>query len=188
MKRPRRAAVAAALLHDRKRRQDNKPKSTRQRIEGTDFDPFAITRWRVVAGGRPGYLVKTPMRRGPVGWFITCRYCAREFESRGWAYCPLCMDLPAEERRARPVVSDQHCQNCGSGIPKRRRTDAKYCSNRCAKAAANARSYHGSGDPKFSRDTREIRQQNQAPKNALIGPSDFPINVIGGYRWPGRSP
>jgi len=92
--------------------------------------------------------------------------------------------LSAEERRGCPVVSDRDCQNCGSGIPKRRRTDAKYCSDRCAKAVANARSYHGSGDPKFSRDTREIPQQKQAPKNVIIGPSDFPINVIGGRRLP----
>jgi hypothetical protein len=29
------------------------------------FDPFKVTRWRVIAGGDPGYLVATPMRRVP---------------------------------------------------------------------------------------------------------------------------
>jgi hypothetical protein len=42
---------------------------------------------------------KTPMRRGAVGWFIACRCCGREFESRGLAFCESCMALPAEERR-----------------------------------------------------------------------------------------
>src|SRR5262249_38707600 len=40
----------------------------------------------------------------------------------------------------------------------------------------------GSAHPKFRGDTREILQQNQAPKNVLIGPSDWPINLIGGDR------
>jgi hypothetical protein len=178
------SALADAILRDRERRKSKVLQKPTRTCVTDDFDPFSVQRWRVVAGGNPGYLPKTPMRKGPIGWFIACGCCAREFESKGWRYCSACIELPAEERRARPVVSDRHCQNCGSGIPKRRRTDAKYCSNRCAKAAANARSYHGSGDPKFSRDTHEIPQQNQAPKNVLIGPSDFPINVIGGYRFP----
>jgi len=34
----------------------------------------------------------------PEGCFIACQCCAREFESFGWAYCPTCMEVPAEER------------------------------------------------------------------------------------------
>src|SRR5262249_25767422 len=34
------------------------------------------------------------------------------------------------------------------------------------------------------RPPREILQQNQGSKNVLIGPNDYPINVIGGYKFP----
>jgi hypothetical protein len=71
-----------------------------------DFNPFDFTRWRSIAGGDPGYLPKTPMRMGPVGWFIRCRACAVEFESKGWAYCPTCMDLPAEARRRDGIAAE----------------------------------------------------------------------------------
>ena len=54
------------------------------------FDPFKPTRWRVVAGGDPGYLVTTPMRRGAGGWFIACQGCRQEFESEGLRCCARC--------------------------------------------------------------------------------------------------
>jgi hypothetical protein len=92
--------LADALLQDRRRRQDNKPKPTRRRIDGADFDPFAFTRWRAVAGGDRGHLARSSMQRSPVGWSVDCQRCRREFESKGWACCPKCMELPAEERRA----------------------------------------------------------------------------------------
>jgi hypothetical protein len=89
--------LAAAILRDRERRNQKPAAFVRRRDD--DFDPFAFTHWRVVAGGDPGYLPRTAMRRGPTGWFIACWCCAREFESRGWAYCSSCMDLTAEARR-----------------------------------------------------------------------------------------
>jgi hypothetical protein len=96
--------LAEQLLRDRERHRDSsRTVSTRPRAVGSDFDPFAVTRWHVIAGGNPGYLVKTPMRRGPVGWFIACGACAREFESKGLSYCPDCMNLPAEARRSERV-------------------------------------------------------------------------------------
>jgi|SRR6516162_2648160 hypothetical protein len=93
--------LADALLQDRKRRQDNKPKTARQRIEGESFDPFAPTRRRVVARGDsgPGYLPRSAMRMGPVGWFGlrppegACWHCRAEFESRGLGYCSKCLEL-----------------------------------------------------------------------------------------------
>jgi hypothetical protein len=95
--------IEQAIIADRLERQNNdKPASvSRPKVEGSDFDPFAYTRWRVVAGGDPGYLPKTPMRRAATGWFVECRCCAREFESKGLAYCPKCMDESPEVRRAR---------------------------------------------------------------------------------------
>ena len=57
---------------------------------------------------------RTRMRKGPVGWFIECQCCAREFESKGWAYCPTCMELSADQRRANhPAASDRPCQRPG---------------------------------------------------------------------------
>jgi hypothetical protein len=111
------AALADAILRDRERRKFKVQQKPTRTCVTDDFDPFSVQCWRVVAGGDPGCLPKTPMRKGPI-------VCAREFESKAWRYCSACIELPAEERRARPVVSDRHCQNCGSGIPKRRRTDA----------------------------------------------------------------
>jgi hypothetical protein len=180
--------LAEQLLRDRADRAARKTPRTGNatKAERIEFDPFRITRWRVIAGGDPGYLVKTPMRRGPVGWFIACGHCGAEFESKGWKYCPSCMELPAEERRDKPAPSERRCQapGCNAAIPRRRRVGAKYCTDRCAKAAENARGYQGSAPPKFRGDTREILQQNQGAKNVLIGAYDFPINVIAGHRFP----
>jgi hypothetical protein len=176
--------VADAILRDRQRQRPARSVS-RERPEGADFDPFAITRWRVIAGTNPGYLVKTPMRRGPVGWFIACGYCGAEFEPKGWRCCPSCMRLPAEQRRAKPAPSGRQCQVCDGMIPKRSRADAKFCSPECKKRLANARSYQGSAHPQFSTPRGEILQQKQGPKSVLIGPTDWPIGAVGGRRFPG---
>jgi hypothetical protein len=62
-----------------------------------DLNPFKITKWRVIAGGNPGYRPpSTPMRRGPVGWHIACAGCHREFQSQGLRCCS-----PDCERRLR---------------------------------------------------------------------------------------
>ena len=88
-------AIKADLLADKR-------KAKRQRTEspGSDFDPYSVTCWRVIAGGDPGYLPETTMSKSGDGWQVKCRCCFREFESTGLAYCPLCEELPAEERRA----------------------------------------------------------------------------------------
>jgi hypothetical protein len=181
--------LAEALRRDRerrKRRKRHKPQTQQPTVSraAPDFDPFSVRRWRVVAGGDPGYLVKTPMRSGPVDWFIACGHCGAEFESKGWKYCPTCMELSAEERRSKPALSDRMCLRCSRPIPVRRRADAKYCCARCAKTAENGRKLSQGAHPQFRGDTREITQQNQGPKNVLVGPGDFPINVIGGQQFP----
>ena len=183
-KKSRSQALTDSLLRDRAERAARKANRCSIKIERGDFDAFEPTRWRVIAGDDPGYLVATPMRRGSVGRFLACDHCGTKFESNGWRYCSACMDLPAEERRSKPAPSDRPCQRCGQPVPLRRRADAKYHSEKCAKAAENARSYQGSAQPKFRGDTREILQQNQGPKKFLIGPNDYPINVIGGYKFP----
>jgi hypothetical protein len=123
-------ALAEQLLRDRAERAARKAAriaAAPAKTERVEFDPFAVTRWRVVAGGDPGYLVRTPMRRGPVGWFVACRACAREFESKGWAYCPDCMALPAEERRDQPKKAGPQCQGpgCGKRLSIHARADAR---------------------------------------------------------------
>jgi len=135
--------LAESLLRDRAEH-EAKPKPVRAKadIEGSGFDPFAYTRWRVVAGGDPGYLVKTPMRRGPIGWHLFCKACGQEFESKGWAYCPTCMDIPAEERRAiKPIASGRLCQapGCENFIPRMARADTVYCSKACREKAHRLR-------------------------------------------------
>src|SRR5262249_38496683 len=126
---------------------------------------------------------------GPVG-FVACGHCGAEFESKGWKYCPTCMELPAEDRRSAPAVTDRQCQapSCVRLISRRRRADAKYCDDKGAQAAENARSYQGSRHLRFRGDRGDFLQQYQGPKNVLIGPTDFPINVIGGYRFPQAKP
>jgi hypothetical protein len=149
-----------ALLRDRADRavRTRKITSTRAASEGVDFDPFAHTRWRVVAGDNPGHPVAMPMRRGPVGWFIACRACAVEFESKGSAYCPDCMAMPAEERRRRalaPAELPDHPEPTNSSVRP---------SNRISTL------------------------ENVHKTQPLIGPQDFPINVISGRRLPQEGP
>jgi hypothetical protein len=82
---------------------------------------------------------KTPMRMGPVGFYVHCQGCNAEFESKGWAYCPTCMELPAEERHAmKPAFSGRMCQapRCENAIPRAARKGAKYCSKACRQRAS----------------------------------------------------
>src|SRR5262245_1263978 len=97
-KKSRTQALTESLLRDRAERAARKASRGSIKIERGDFYAFSVTRWCVIAGGDAGHLVKTPMRMGKVGWLIQCRACA-VFESKGWAYCPACMALPADERR-----------------------------------------------------------------------------------------
>jgi hypothetical protein len=159
-RRSRAAALAKDLLRDRAERAARKAEAAaKPAVDKGEFDPFPVTRWRVITpnGGNPGYLPKTPMRRGPVGWFIACQHCGAEFESKGWAYCPTCMDLPAEARRR---------ERAPAGLPD---------------SLQPTRS-HGRPSPSVS--TPETAQKTQC----LIGPQDFPINIVGGQRLPQEGP
>jgi hypothetical protein len=119
------------------------------------FDPFKVTRWRVIAGD-PGYLVATSMtpvkhKDQPGGWRVARRGCGKPFESRGWAYCSRdCKHLSAERtaNRAAIVEADMDlpakppCQapGCRHTIPvwrKGRRVSSKtrFCSDVCRSRA-----------------------------------------------------
>jgi hypothetical protein len=78
------------------------------------FDPYQVTKWRVIAGPDPGYLPTTPMQQGAEGFYIHCKACNAHFESKGLAYCADCMKLPAEERHAIARLCWPHVS--GSGV------------------------------------------------------------------------
>jgi hypothetical protein len=94
------------------------------------------------------------------------------------------MELPAEERRGAPPTAWRSCQvpGCDGRISPQRRSDARYCEAHSAGRNASKLPTPPTGQ-KYE-DTREIHQQNQLGFSALIAPSDFPINIIGGYRFP----
>jgi hypothetical protein len=115
-----------------------------------DLDPFKITKWRVIAGGNPGYLPSTPMRRGKVVWYITCAGCQREFESKGLRCCSTDCERRLRERGENLALMSEvgmeltttkpTCQECGRNIPvwrngRRVPQGTKFCSPRCARRA-----------------------------------------------------
>jgi hypothetical protein len=192
-KKTRAGALAERLLRDRAERAARKAVRTTAAAAKTDhveFDPFAVPRWRVIAGGDPGYLVQTPTRRGPIGWFISCQCCGGEFESKSWAYCPTCMELPAEERREQPKKAGRQCQGpgCGERLSIHARADARYCSVACRKAASRDKTASGlpnTAPPEMSQlEGSELRIK----RASLIGPKSFPINIVGGFRFPQAGP
>jgi hypothetical protein len=154
------------------------------------FDPFKVTRWRVIAGGDPGYLVATPMTRvsgrkrddGEIrgGFRVGCRCCGKQFESLGLAYCPACMKLPTRERMrpGRPCAAP----GCSGFVPIRRpggkrvRADAKYCAHHST--GGNLVKVGRPGKCPKDGHTPKIPQQGQSVKNALIGPCDSPIGAL----------
>jgi hypothetical protein len=152
------AALAESLLRDRAERKARKPVRAAQ-SERDDFDPFEFTRWRIVRDKGeppfgPGYLPRTSMRPGSVGWFIECRSCGDEFESKGWAFCPTCMEMPADERRA-----------CRKALERSETVGATgHASARSAEPA-----------PLPQRVGTEIIEEFPP----LFGPSDFPTILIG---------
>lgn len=132
--------LAAQLLEDRERHA-GRTRQRRDRPPGSDFDPFGIGCWQVIAGGDPGYLVATPMRKGPDGFYIACRACGVSFESKGIAYCATCAALPIEERLAlKPAFQGRMCQapGCENFIDREKRANIQFCSPACTQRARRA--------------------------------------------------
>jgi hypothetical protein len=191
------ANLTEALLRDREERRARAREAAKQRsprATGAEkFDPFSVTRWKIIApvNGGPGYLVATPMRRGSAGWWIACGSCGCEFESKGWRYCSKQCRRRARDREANAcdlagVGAEidkswrRMCQGdgCWNHIPvwtatgKRVRSDAKFCSRKCA----NASNYRGGQD-----SAAEVHFDRIKPSSpdSFFGPTDFPITVIG---------
>jgi hypothetical protein len=196
-KKTRAGALAERLLRDRAERAARKAIRTTAAAAKTDrveFDPFDVTRWRVIAGGNPGYLVQTP-------WFISCQCCGGEFESKSWAYCPTCMELPAEERRDQPKKAGRQCQGpgCGERLSIHARADALFCSVACRKAASRGDTEaagttkcdilgFGLSDTAPSEMSQLEGSGTRIKRASLIAPKNFPINIIGGRRLPQEKP
>jgi hypothetical protein len=123
-------------------RDKQRNRERQQRAAPVDnFDPYEITKWHVVAGTEPGYLPHTSMRKGANGFYLPCRACGQQFESKGMAYCLSCLELPAEERRQmQPVTMGRLCQapGCENFLPRRARADVRYCSKACGQRARYA--------------------------------------------------
>jgi hypothetical protein len=142
------------------------------------FDPFKVTRWRVIAGGDPGYLVATPMRRVSAhkcedgeyrgGFRIDCRGCGKPFESLGWAYCSNDCKRASQDRRANVAdmaevgiepPTKRKCEECGGNIPcwrKGRQVSkaTRFCGDKCAsRARQKARTLPDSPDGVLSPET-----------------------------------
>lgn len=123
--------LAEQLLADRAKQTQRQQE--RQQERQRDSGPW----WKASIGFDP----YAPMRMGSVGFYIHCKACNAEFESKGWACCPACMELPAEERHAmKPAFSGRMCQapGCENSLPRTARTGSKYCSKPCRQRAFRA--------------------------------------------------
>jgi hypothetical protein len=211
--------LAEQLLRDRERRTAAKaPEKAKPRTKV--FEPLKecpAGPWHVTAGGDPGYMPRTPMRMGPVGWFIQCVGCGTEFESIGLAHCGKSECRAAAPRRKSttegyapppPRAGARLCEcGCGRSIPVWRKTktkDGKITTRRVSKAtrffsggcqARAARRQLLRGDDLRGKHPRGVHAdlhgetlqkgpENGPSREALIGPADFPISLIGGYRHP----
>jgi hypothetical protein len=142
------------------------------------FDPFKVSRWCVVAGGDPGYLVTTPMTRVSGGFRVECRGCGKPFESGGWAYCSrTCKAKSAERQEARALMAEagidapvkRKCLECGGDIPRWRNGRqvskvTKFCKPQCAaRARRKAQTSPTSLQGVLSPETAKTAPENGPP-------------------------
>lgn len=129
------------LLQERRRDQERRSEQRSERPgwqQSIGSDPYLTARWQIIRGGSPGYLPAIPMRQGMVGFFIVCRACGAEFESKGMAYCKTCLELPAEQRHAMYApAAKRMCQgpDCENPIPATVRVGTRFCSTNCREKA-----------------------------------------------------
>ena len=89
------------------------------------FDPFKVTKWRVIAGDNPGYLVATPMQSRSDGWNVTCQGCGKQFESKGRAFC----SKDCKEQSAEREATAAEMAEIGMDLPTKRPCQAPGCSD-----------------------------------------------------------
>jgi hypothetical protein len=142
--------LAEQILRDqdaqRERERARGEEQRRNRSTHEGLDPFNTVWGHGGVGPHPGYLPRTPMRMGKVGFCINCRGCGRKFESKGMAYCEPCMLLPAEERRAmKPIGRPCEAPGCPNIVAPTVRADTRYCSQACRQKALRERSRNEKG-------------------------------------------
>jgi hypothetical protein len=187
-------AITSALLRDRERRNQKRaaprPSSRASRAPADAFDPFAVTRWRVIVGGDPGYLPTLAMRRGPVGWFIRCVGCGKEFESVGLAHCGETACRAAAQRKSttegytpKPIREGARLCACGCGRAIPRYTPTGRLTSKATRFfsdACSAKSRRMAADSR-----RAVLSPEKAPETRIKPTSAEPLNLIGGHRWAG---
>src|SRR5215831_20282859 len=82
-----------------------------------------------------------------------------------------------------------NCQACGRRVARKSRQQ-RYCSNRCRdyeKGQRRVRKSFLSTDTRASPNPLFLSNKNNELRGAKSG-SSIPLNVLGGYRWPGATP
>jgi hypothetical protein len=185
-------AITSALLRDRERRNQKRaaPRSS-SRAPADAFDPFAVTRWRVIGGGDPGYLPTLAMRRGPVGWFIRCVGCGKEFESVLLAHCgETACRAAANARKStiegytpKPIREGARLCACGCGRAIPRYTPTGRLTSKATRFFSDACS---AKSRRIAADSRQaVLSPEKAPETRIKPTSAEPLNLIGGHRWAG---
>jgi ribosomal protein L24E len=164
-------------------------------MPAAELNPFTVDHWRVIAGQSPGYMPK-PMRMRRHGFYIACLQCRREFESTGLRCCSTECERAYNGRAAAAatmaevgdvLTEKRKCECCGGPIPnwigkgvKRRRTpkSRRYCSDRCRNKANKTGAI-------LTPERSEIASEPSEPFQPIFGPSSLPLNLVGGYRFPG---
>lgn len=160
-----------------------------------ELNVFAVPHWRIIAGPAPPYMPGA-MRQTRQGCLTNCRNCKREFESKGLRCCSVECERglkdKADDVAIMAEVGDapagkRKCEQCGGTIPnwigegtRRRRTpkSRRYCSARC----------RGKANKIGLSETSQRSGTLAGPPEAIppvFGPSTLPLNLIGGYRFPG---
>jgi hypothetical protein len=139
------------------------------------------------------------MRRGPLGWFIACKGCGCEFESKGWAYCSnTCKRESAERVASRALVveagidapSKRRCEcGCGRDVPKWKNGKRVSKATRFFEPACKQKAWKARRVRSGTLETQNASapQQNRASGDALFGPADFPSVLIGPVTRRGRA-
>jgi hypothetical protein len=159
-------------------------------------------------GLNPGYL-PAPMRVGPVGFFIRCLNCGKEFESKGLRCCSTECEQMYREREENAKLmaavgmepdAKRRCLECGAIIPRWRkgrrvRSDIQFCCSQHKKKYLRRIADSG---PKTAKLASECQTTFLGTNNAKEVPilhgsgttaektrDPPPVNMIGRYRSPG---
>lgn len=120
---------------------------------------------------------------GHVGWVAVAGPPGTDLQSPYYAalleHCERKRKAKAKAKNPDLIRPQRQCESCGGDIPNwqgegkaRRRTgsNVRFCSKKCSKIGPSR---------------SEIVPEATIPRSQLFGPSTPPLNLVGGYRWPG---